>query len=71
MVNYTIIIPHHNIPNLLRRCLHSIPLRDDVQIIVVDDCSDEIYKSELLSLEKEFISVYFYYSDICKGGMNI
>lgn len=68
MVNYTIIIPHHNIPNLLRRCLHSIPLRDDVQIIVVDDCSDEIYKSELLSLEKEFINVYFYYSDICKGG---
>ena len=68
MVNFTIIIPHHNIPNLLRRCLHSIPLRDDVQIIVVDDCSDEIYKSELLSLEKEFINVYFYYSDICKGG---
>lgn len=68
MVNYTIIIPHHNIPNLLRRCLHSIPLRDDTQIIVVDDCSDEIYKSDLSSLEKDYSHVEFYYSDVCKGG---
>ena len=68
MVNYTIIIPHHNIPNLLRRCLHSIPSRDDIQIIVVDDCSDEIYKSDLLSIEKEFLNADFYYSGICKGG---
>ena len=68
MVNYTIIIPHHNIPNLLRRCLHSIPLRDDTQIIVVDDCSDEVYKSDLSSLEKDYSHVDFYYSEICKGG---
>lgn len=38
--NYTIIIPHKNIPNLLQRCLDSIPERPDVQIIVVDDNSD-------------------------------
>lgn len=37
---YTIIIPHKNIPSLLQRCLDSIPLRDDIQIIVVDDNSD-------------------------------
>lgn len=37
---FTIIIPHKNIPTLLRRCLDSIPHRDDVQIIVVDDNSD-------------------------------
>ncbi|EGF55995.1 glycosyltransferase family 2 protein [Bacteroides fluxus] len=37
---YSIIIPHKNSPNLLRRCLDSIPHRDDVQIIVVDDNSD-------------------------------
>lgn len=36
---YTIIIPHKNIPVLLQRCLDSIPKRDDVQIIVVDDNS--------------------------------
>jgi len=39
-INYSIIIPHKNIPELLQRCLASIPRRDDVQIIVVDDNSD-------------------------------
>ncbi|MBO4463680.1 MAG: glycosyltransferase family 2 protein [Prevotella sp.] len=40
MMNYTIIIPHRNIPNLLERLLKSIPERDDLEIIIVDDCSD-------------------------------
>lgn len=39
MINYSIIIPHYNIPELLKRCLTSIPERDDLEIIVVDDCS--------------------------------
>lgn len=38
---YSFIIPHHNSPFLLSRCLDSIPQRDDIQIIVVDDNSDE------------------------------
>ena len=40
MYNFSIIIPHKNIPNLLKRCLDSIPTRDDLQIIVIDDNSD-------------------------------
>ena len=40
MLTYTIIIPHKNIPKLLQRCLDSIPCRDDLHIIVVDDNSD-------------------------------
>ena len=40
MINYSIIIPHKNTPELLRKCLDSIPQRDDIQIIVVDDNSD-------------------------------
>jgi glycosyltransferase involved in cell wall biosynthesis len=40
-VNYTIIIPHKDIPNLLQRCLDSIPIqRDDIQVIIVDDNSN-------------------------------
>jgi glycosyltransferase involved in cell wall biosynthesis len=39
--NFSIIIPHKNIPDLLERCLASIPERDDVQVIVVDDNSEE------------------------------
>lgn len=37
---YTIIIPHKNTPKLLQRCLDSIPHRDDLEIIIVDDNSD-------------------------------
>lgn len=37
---YNIIIPHKNTPKLLQRCLDSIPQRDDLHIIVVDDNSD-------------------------------
>jgi len=37
--NYSIIIPHKNSPDLLARCLKSIPERDDVQVIIVDDNS--------------------------------
>lgn len=40
MVNYSIIIPHKNSADLLQYCLNSIPLRDDMQVIVVDDNSD-------------------------------
>lgn len=38
-VDYSIIIPHKNIPELLQRCINSIPQRDDLEIIVVDNNS--------------------------------
>lgn len=37
--NYSFIIPHHNSPDLLNRYLKSIPQREDIEIIVVDDNS--------------------------------
>jgi glycosyltransferase involved in cell wall biosynthesis len=37
---FSIIIPHKNTSDLLQRCLNSIPRREDIQIIVVDDNSD-------------------------------
>ena len=36
MINYSVIIPHHNCPDLLSRLIDSIPDRDDIQIVVVD-----------------------------------
>lgn len=39
-INYSIIIPHKNSPQLLQRSIDSVPKREDVQIIVVDDNSD-------------------------------
>lgn len=37
---YSFIIPHKNSPSLLMRCIKSIPLRDDIEVIVIDDDSD-------------------------------
>lgn len=39
MINYSFIIPHKNSPELLSRCIDSIPQRSDIEIIVVDDNS--------------------------------
>lgn len=41
MLKFSFIIPHKNCPLFLKRCLASIPVRDDVEVIVVDDASDE------------------------------
>lgn len=65
---YSIIIPHHNIPHLLRRCLSSIPKRDDIQVIVVDDRSDEQYLPVLRQVENDFLGIEFIYSPIGKGA---
>ncbi len=66
---YSIIIPHYNIPNLLERCLYSIPRRDDVQVIVIDDCSNEDSVSYLKNnLESTFPNVHFIYQELNGGG---
>jgi glycosyltransferase involved in cell wall biosynthesis len=39
MFDFTIIIPHKNTPDLLQRCLESIPVRADLEVIIVDDNS--------------------------------
>lgn len=49
MINYSFIIPHKNVAKLLERCILSIPYRDDVEIIVVDDNSED--KDSLQALE--------------------
>lgn len=40
MINFSIVIPHHNAPDLLKRLLNTIPNREDLEIIIVDDNSD-------------------------------
>lgn len=40
MINFTFIIPHWNHPSQLKRCVDSIPQRDDIEVIIVDDNSD-------------------------------
>ncbi|MBR2210308.1 MAG: glycosyltransferase family 2 protein [Bacteroidales bacterium] len=38
--SFSIIIPHRDCPGLLQRCLDSIPVRDDIQVLVIDDNSN-------------------------------
>lgn len=64
--NFTIIIPHKNIPDLLNRCLLSIPHKDDIQIIVVDDASRNVEALEQLALS--FPYVEFIYTKEGKGA---
>lgn len=57
MINYSFIIPHHNTPDLLRRLIDSIPQREDIEIIVVDDNSDENKKASILRADVRTISI--------------
>lgn len=59
--NYSIIIPHKNIPELLIRCIKSIPVRDDIQVIVVDDNSDNAntYIEKYPELSRPNLEIYF------------
>lgn len=38
---FSVIIAHYDIPDLLMRCLKSIPVSEDIQVIVVDDNSPD------------------------------
>lgn len=57
---FSIIIPHKNTPELLKRCLKSIPRMDDIQIIVVDDNSDEniVDFTTIVDLKDDNVEIY-------------
>lgn len=67
MINYSFIIPHKNCFQLLYRCLASIPERDDIQIIVVDDNSIH-QQFDFSSLGKRRIELYKLNEDSTAGG---
>lgn len=64
--NYTVIIPHYNIPDFLMRCLESIPVRKDIQVIVIDDCSPGV--SEYLLKYPQLSRPYLEYYSTPIGG---
>lgn len=66
MINFSIIIPHYNIPQLLVRCVRSIPVREDIQVIVVDDCSPNA--DGYLSCYPELSRPYLEFYSTPKGG---
>lgn len=65
MINYSIIIPHKNSPELLDRCLASIPQRNDIEIIVVDDYSEENRRPQI---NREDVDVIYITKEESKGA---
>ena len=63
---FTIIIPHYNIPDLLMRCLKSIPVSEDIQVIVVDDNSSDA--DTYLERYPELSRPYLEFIRTTKGG---
>lgn len=68
MKRYSIIIPQRDCAALTRRCLESIPDRQDIEVIVIDDNSKN--EEELRCVEKEIqrSSLKFIYTDEGKGA---
>lgn len=62
--NFSIIIPHKNSPQLLQRCLRSIPQRDDLEIVIIDDNSDVNKKPQI---ERQDVSVIYLGVDQAAG----
>lgn len=61
--NLSIIIPHYNTPHLLKKLIDSIPDLEDVQIIVVDDRSDQ-HVDQLNEVREQYKNrVEFYRND--------
>ena len=65
---YTIIIPHYNLPDLLERCLKSIPTREDIQVVVVDDKSNDENRQKLKDMQGAFPNVQFVFCEKNGGG---
>ena len=63
---FSIIIPQHNIPDLLMRCLKSIPVSEDIQVIVVDDNSPDA--DTYLEKYPELSRPYLEFIRTTKGG---
>ena len=58
MSTFSIIIPHHNTPQLLLRLLRSIPWKLSPEVIVVDDASTEEARREVQRFREEYSFAY-------------
>lgn len=64
MYNYSVIIPHRNSVSKLKRAVASIPKREDIEVIVIDNSTVKVDLSFLENLSHHKLL----YSDITKGA---
>lgn len=67
-INLSVIIPHYNSTDTLERLLATIPDREDVQVIVVDDRSSEEEREKLRSVAERYPHAEYYDNDREKKG---
>lgn len=65
MKTYSILIPHRNAFNLLHRAVKSIPVREDIEILIIDNSTEEIDFTEIKQLNK---SIRVLYSEPARGA---
>jgi len=66
--HYTLIIPHYHQPLLLERLLGTVPIRTDMQVVVVDDGSPVECVVQLDVLKEAFPTVEFLLLPKNRGG---
>lgn len=64
-MNFSVIIPHSNIPEYLTRCISSIPEREDIEVIVVDNSTIPV-DLEVCALHRT--NVHFLFSSPKRGA---
>lgn len=67
MKQLSIIIPHYNSALKLKRLLDSIPVRNEIQVIVVDDCSNKDLET-YQNVKESFKEVEFYENTMDNKG---
>lgn len=65
---FSIIIPHYNEVELLKRLISTLPKRDDLQVIIVDDCSNPKKQQQLRHMWSENTAYEIYFLSENKGG---
>lgn len=68
MKNYSVIIPQHDCADLTKRCILSIPEREDIQVIVIDDNSRNVDELRLVETSLNRKNVSFVYTTEGRGA---
>ena len=68
MKNYSVIIPQHDCADLTKRCILSIPEREDIQVIVIDDNSRNVDELRLVEKNLKRENVFFVYTTEGRGA---